>query len=548
MRVASLSVLFLAALAAVPAQAQTGPAPGTCILGSAQNDLNVGRVFARVFNTGSLFYGNQTTAGDGYIVPRQAGHSSVFAAGLWVGGMAGGDLRVAGGRYEQFNFYPGPLGADGRPPDPTDCSPFDRIYGVSRLDIDAYDRTGAITDDLRDWPVALGAPVFDGDGVADNYDLAAGDRPAIVGDQSLWWVMNDVGAPHTVLGTPPLGIEVRVLAFAFVRPDGLGDATFYRYTLVNKSGQDITDAYASFFTDPDLGAFADDYAGSDSTTGLGYVYNGAEADAQYGVPPAVGFTFLLGPVVEDRDGDGRADTLGTTATSSFNDYEGAGEPQTGQQVYNVQQGLWRDGTPMRARGNGYGPQGGAPVTRFFHDGNPVTGQGWSEVNNGQIPPVNTAGDRNITVHTGPFTLAAGASQEALVGVLFAQGTDRLDSVDRLRRLARTYRNAARRGLFDPVRLDAAPPEVPSEVIRLGRPSPNPFTRRAAIRYEMPPGTRLRATLHDVLGRRIAVLADGPTATAGGEILVDGAGLAPGVYRVRVTVPAGERVVTLVRAR
>ncbi len=66
-----------------------------------------------------------------------------------------------------------------RPVDPADCSPFDRIYTVSRDDVAAYYRTGVATDDLRDWPAALGAPVLDGDGDPANYDLAAGDQPAI---------------------------------------------------------------------------------------------------------------------------------------------------------------------------------------------------------------------------------------------------------------------------------------------------------------------------------------------------------------------------------
>ena len=45
-----------------------------------------------------------------------------------------------------------------------------------------------------------------------------------------------------------------------------------------------------------------------------------------------------------------------------------------------------------------------------------------------------------------------------------------------------------------------------------------------------------------------MLTDGPTLAPEGEITVDGAGLAPGVYRVRVVVPGAERFVTLVRMR
>src|SRR6056297_3769422 len=109
MRLATLSILlFLAA----PALAQT---PGNCERGSAEVDLNISDVNARLFNTGSLFFGNTTVAGDGYLVPltEPVLPSPIFAAGIWVGGTIGGDLRVAGSTYDRFEFWPGPLNEDG---------------------------------------------------------------------------------------------------------------------------------------------------------------------------------------------------------------------------------------------------------------------------------------------------------------------------------------------------------------------------------------------------------------------------------------------------
>ena len=111
----SATLLALLLLLASGARAQT---PGSCALGTAQGDLDVSNVFARVFNTGSLFFGNTTTNGDGYIVPRFSGHSPIFAAGLWVGGTVNGEVRVAGSRYTNFTFWPGPLNDDGTLPEP----------------------------------------------------------------------------------------------------------------------------------------------------------------------------------------------------------------------------------------------------------------------------------------------------------------------------------------------------------------------------------------------------------------------------------------------
>ena len=105
---------------------------------------------------------------------------------------------------------------------------YDRLYKVSRSDIDDYEATGTAASDLREWPTGLGAPTYaapgnglddDGDGEVDEeggevialldqpldargdrvIDLAAGERPAILGDQSIWWVMNDRGNEHRIL-------------------------------------------------------------------------------------------------------------------------------------------------------------------------------------------------------------------------------------------------------------------------------------------------------------------------------------------------------------
>ena len=529
---------FFLLVAALPSAAQQAPQPGTCTLGVAQNDLDVGRVFARVFNTGSLFYGNQTTNGDGYLVPRATGRSPIFASGLWIGGRVGGQLRVAGARYNDFTFWPGPLGSDGRPVDPSSCSAYDRIYAVSRADIAAYAATGTATPDLAEWPAALGAPVVNGDGVPGNYNLAGRDRPAIRGDEGLWWVMNDVGNEHTALATPPLGVEVRVLAFAFDRPDALGDATFYTYTIVNKSGADIADTYVSVFSDPDVGDFTDDYVGSDPATGLAFAYNAYNADAIYGVPPAVGYDVFQGPIVPDGPDAGTdPDTLSASGVSYFkNEPNGpTTDPNDGVEIYNYQQGLWADGTPMRAFGDGYGAQNGAPITRFAFSGDPVTRQLWSERNPVGTAAANGPGDRRFAIHTGPFTLASGAAQDVVFGIVFAQGTSNLTSITALRAA-----DALAQATFDNgfvVASEGGPADA-----RTLAAAPNPFTTEARVAVGET-ARSVRAVLFDVLGRQVAVVHDGPLS---GELRVSGASLVPGVYLLRVQTADGERSVRLVR--
>ncbi len=413
-------------LFAVPARAQT---VGTCALGRAQSALNLSDVFAAVFNTGSLFFGNTLTNGDGYLVPRPAGVSPIFAANLWVGGRVNGEVRVASARYTNFNFWPGPLDATGSPVNPADCSAYDRIFRISLNDVAAYEQTGTATADLAAWPVGLGAATVDAGGqpvvptsLAQTINLAAGERPVVYGSQTAFWVMNDVGNVKLGSGSAPIGIEVRVHAFGVAGADvDLGRATFYRVELVNRGSSPFEGARLSLFSDPDLGNAADDYVGADSSRGMAFVYNGDnddEGSSGYGVaPPAVGFDLL--------DGAGASSYfIGGSSNPATND------PSLAAAVYNFQQGLWGDGSPVRAFGNGYQQTQGA-VTTFAFPGDPVTGQPWSEVNNG-TPTPNTFGDRRLLVSSTAFTLLPGASRTIDLAILYSRGSSNLASITALR--------------------------------------------------------------------------------------------------------------------
>ena len=199
-------------------------------------------------------------------------------------------------------------------------------------------------------------------------------------------------------------------------------STFYRYTVVNRGAQPIEDLHVGFFADTDLGSFDDDYVGSDSTRGMAYTYNGAATDAQYGVPPALGFDVLSGmrSAAYFRNGPS-----GGPAT----------DPDTPPAYYNYLSGLWGDGTPMRALSDGYDEPASAPVTRFMFPADPIANQPWSEENPGPGLTRNEPADRRFSVAAPAVTLAPGASTTVDMGILFAQGTDRFDSLTRLRALS-----------------------------------------------------------------------------------------------------------------
>ena len=420
-------LLVLAAASAAILPTATAQTVGTCSLGTATADLSVAGVRARLFNNGGLFWKG---AGAVYNVPKAADGApitpnAIFAAGLWVGGYVGTELRSVAATYNNWELWPGPLAPSGNLPN-ANCGVYDRIYRVTRADVDAYRQTGTATNDLRDWPAALGAPVTDGDGIAGNYNLAGGDRPEILGTETAWWVMNDVGATKRTTSSKPIGLEVQVTAFAMQSADvAISRATLYRYRFVNRNALPLTDAYVGIWTDSDLGNATDDYVGTDSVRNLAYTYNADNNDEGsdgYGVaPPALGLRVLGGPLVAapgqtwtDPDGATYPDQrrLGLGGTLYFDgNSSNHGTPRSGtSDYYNYLKGIWKNGAPMRACGNGDDTaRPDCPVTRFMYPGNPVTKQGWSEFNifPGVGSPVVNAPERSQLYLDGRSVHASG---------------------------------------------------------------------------------------------------------------------------------------------
>ena len=542
---------------------------GSCEVGTAQAFLETRTLRASLFNTGGLFYGGTTTASDGYLIPKRDSVSATFAASFWVGGRVGGDLRVAAARYGAYNFWPGPL-ADAEAP-PADCAEHDRIFLVSRQDVARYLATGRATDDLRDWPVDAGAPVLDGDGVADNYNLAGGDQPAVPGDVAAFWVMNDAGNAHEQTGTAPLGIEVRTLAFAFdlAGPSALQNVTFYRYEVVNRNDQPIDSLFLSLWTDVDLGDASDDYVGTDTLRNLIYAYNASDFDELYGAaPPAWGVQVLDGFVGlangRDDDGDGTTDepdeelrlTSAPFAPKNFG--PNGGDPRTASDYFNMQKGLFSDGSAMEARGFGFpgsyvGTDPVGPRTRFAFPADPVAGEFWTEVNADGAGNGNLNGDRRMVLSTGPGRLAPGASVDVLYAMPYARASSHLQSVAALRAFASVLATLQAQGTlaFRPVEAreyDGDDRPIATPPLSLSRVRPNPSTGVASVLLTLPAEAGVEAAVYDVLGRRLALVVDARL-PAGETPLALPRGLAAGTYVLRVRVaPGGEETLTFTVAR
>lgn len=550
------ALLFLGFSASAGAQTLCPP-------GTAEAKLRGADVEATLFTNGNLFYGNTVVDGGGYLVPmRERGgdqiRSALYAGQLWVAGLVGGGVRETADQYGFSSFRPGATGPDGIPPDSTACAAADRIWMVGRSEIEQYYRTGGATPDLADWPVAQGAPVLDGDGDLTNYNLAGGDQPAIRGDVMAWWSMTDLAAQATFPSPDltPVGVDVAMEAVAFRSASPvLATTTMYRATITNRSGQQLDSAYAALFLDFDIG----DNVGSDTTNEMFFTYRADENYRDgYGSPaPAFGALVAEGPVAspngKDDDADGQVDEAGERAGLAasmiwYNENGPRTDPHSAGDYYHAVRGMWLDGKLQREAGEGYpyDPQY-APMPTIY-PGDPTTSAYWSAMNpNGTgVGPFESRRRRGV-FSTGPFRLAPNESTNVTFALIYARGSDRWDSVRLLRSRASIIRSLAASGALEPLRVARDPGTIPEPELSVRRPSPNPFRGSTTIQLTGPPDASLRVSVIDVLGREVVAPTEHVLGVAPTELAL-GAGLGPGTYIVRVTVPAGERSFVVTKLR
>ncbi|HYE58964.1 MAG TPA: T9SS type A sorting domain-containing protein, partial [Rhodothermales bacterium] len=79
-------------------------------------------------------------------------------------------------------------------------------------------------------------------------------------------------------------------------------------------------------------------------------------------------------------------------------------------------------------------------------------------------------------------------------------------------------------------------------------APSPAVSDARATLSIPSAGRVRATLHDLLGRQVAVLHEGPVAAGRMQFDVPVSGLPAGMYVVRVEMPTGTASAPLVVQR
>jgi hypothetical protein len=358
---------------------------------SAIINFEANEVRSKLSHGGSLWW-NKNDAG--FAIPKSNNNqfdvNAFYAAGIWIGGLdPGGNLKIAGATYGQasgkVDYWPGPLNANGGT-NAVDCFSWDRFFRTTKDEIDLHQMnlqemangTLNYTEDLipesvKAWP-ANGNPYFEEENgfslPADNlnftdffdengngiYEPLAGDYPAlipascgiaVIPEEMIYWVFNDNGSNHQETNGDAIGAEFHAMAFAFKTGGVLDYSQFYRYKLVNKAVEDITETRIGLWLDPDLGCPIDDYFGCDTARSLMYVYNRDDEDNlvcqgtnSYGQEiPIVGIDFLGIHRDEQLPAIRTMDVFSFYNTSSINDPA----PRDAIQFYSLLNGRKADG-------------------------------------------------------------------------------------------------------------------------------------------------------------------------------------------------------------
>lgn len=348
---------------------------------------------------------------DGYFkVPYTAKGSpyTIFASSPWIGGYRDGELKITAQTYPNevvFDLYTGPL-LEGAETLDSNCIQFSHIWEISREDIlrhiEDYESDGEITDTIPSvfgWPAEGNAffsainhfdlPASHHGGWAEFFDLnqngiyepQLGDYPAVnlkgiyrIPEDMMWMVFNDQG-PHTESGGAPLGVEIQLTVFGFNCQDNsiLNNALFNTYKVINQNTVSLDSVYFGIWSDYDIGCSTDDYSGCDTSRNTEFAYNKNPMDGDGSGGCATGLTTYADfPPVQSL----------TYLSHQMNGYISA--PRTfpllylPEERYRLLTGVWRDGTPITAYGEGYNPGSAYPETKFLFNGDPRDTMQWSQ--------------------------------------------------------------------------------------------------------------------------------------------------------------------------
>jgi len=522
------TLLFLSLSASALAQG-TQPLPNANV----HAKLDVSNINPIIHSGGSAFtdYTIHAPGVPAFEVPRGSNRFTIFSSGLWLGGKdQQNNLYVAAQTFGRGGgYWPGPVGLI---QDQQHSVKYDKVWKVSQQEIEAHQTYYinpyyVIPDAILTWPgngnLANGeaknlAPFIDvnQDGI---YSPKLGDYPDIKGDQALYVIFNDKGNSKWPQ-SPAMNMEVHAMHFGFNDPNNgpVYNSVFSEFRIINRGTIDFNNFYVGLWTDLDIGGMNDDFIGCDTTTNRYFGYNGDNFDegiyffdnGGYGANPPVQSITLLNQQLNQfmyYNNDGHRIN---------------GDPKIASDFYNYLRGRWKDETFLTYGGDGTNQQN--PKVSFMFPGDPITGLGWSEVNNMVAQPNIPADGRGLGSF-GPFNFAPGQEITFTTASTFSRGSSNMNSVSLAQKDAQAVKH-----FFDTGQLKPKPTTNPSHTELVLYPNP----ASDILQLKLPTTSLYKPTnilITDATGREVLKTATVPTQA---NLNLDIQKLLKGVYQVSVT--------------
>jgi len=450
-----IGLIFLAPVNDLFAKERKGYSPVRMNAGVTNSFLQVNNINAVFRSDGYFNYDkiNFLNGEAGMIWPVSAGsrQTAIFTTGIYIGAKVNGELRLAASMFNT-HFSPGNIPVVGSVPGSSVCAdPRIKNYQVNLTDPSLVNGGSRVKnaggrdypivyDSWASWPIDLGAPYVEVNGIPGYQPEFDGDRPGIGNssarpDEIIWCVFmdytnctNNQHASELSLpgGTLPMGAEVQQTSFAFLAP-GLTNMYFVKWKIINKSNDIWDSTFTAIACDPDLGDAGDDAVGCDSTQDIAYCYNQDNVDVIYGAaPPAVGFKYLQSPIVFTGDPNDTAHlpygnligykSVGLSLFTTFANglSECFGDPDQAINAWNFMRYGEGCANPLINYTTG-GP------SNYKYNGN-VCGNsptGWYD----SLP-----GDKRFLQVSGPFTMNSQDTQIIVVGAFIERGSSNFQSV------------------------------------------------------------------------------------------------------------------------
>ncbi len=482
---------------------------------------------------------------------KNADRIAIFAGSTWLGAKVNGQLKTAVQTYHLLNdtssssrqwesdFAAGPLGNSYT--GTAYQTKYNRVWKITQNEIDHH--LGKIGDPLyfpppaiAEWPAngdttngeaAVLAPYFDANANG-IYEPSLGDFPRIRGDEAVFIIYNDENRSNAATQTTPLKAEVHLMAYAYdsASNPALHNSIFLHYQIHNRSADDWDSLIVSNWMDADLGNTSDDLIGSDSASGLAYVYNADNFDDGpfgFGVnPPAVGLQNLRGNPMGQ---------MYYIRTSTF-PHPGLASPIFAPDYFNFMNLKWRNGHTLIVEnpsglldvnnGDGYVSSDSGRTTRWAFE---------ESYNWYQSP--NISGDVRQLFSNQPSTLLAGEKKCYDVAAIYGRdltGTTPFASLGTVKTYAQQNQAFFDNGNFGDCLEAIISLDERGQKNRSFRLFPNPSDGKFRLDF----GERLARAEVQILDAHGKIISENSyTHTQNAELEINGAA---GLYFVRINVP------------